>query len=237
MISKNMKRDRINLESSVNFTFIFDKDKKTVNMHQTTYEPDDSNISIGISKKSLWNPVPDDISLPLYSYSTTAFSKFKNYAHDVLDLCRLYYKDMIRPLKDQSGGGLSRSRAKGSSRKKLAIKLKAKAEAAAVQRMQQAVRPVCAPRQTQVSARLTRVLLRHNIQDVRMFGFKMPDPVTRVPTWHYTCFLERSAPDPVLGEHDLAFQTSDATWRSAQHAFIRRIKQLEQATASLNNPP
>jgi hypothetical protein len=230
-----LSKSNINGQSKIfadHFTFVFDKNPKhgMLNLHQTVYKPDEDDILIGTSEKEVWNPIPNGVILPLKSYSTNVFSKFEQYANDVLDLCRLPKRIPNQQQMQQNGGGRavpSRARSKDKP-------LPAKKKTKPTLRTRRHTASACAPRKTQVSARLTRVLLRHNIQDVRLFGFQMPDPVTRVPAWHYTCFLERSAPDPVLGEHDLAFQTSDATWRSAQHALIRRIKELERAHAAKN---
>jgi hypothetical protein len=81
-----------------------------------------------------------------------------------------------------------------------------------------------------VSARLERVLLRHGVCDVKLFGVAVP----ATGTWHYTCYVDRAVPNPML-QHDLAFQARDGSWRAAQHALLRRFRALEETYEPL--PP
>jgi hypothetical protein len=190
------------------FSFVYDAKTKIqpriVHLYQTEYRPTRNDIYLGLIDHT-YRPLKDGTRLPLEGYATKAFSKFTKFERDLLDICRL---PLCAPADDDTleGGG----------------------------------RGVAGRASTPVSARLTRLLHRRSIRDIRLFGVAVPaDSATdaaavrqgrrRPLTWHYTCFLQLSDDDPVLGLHDLSFQVPDPSWRSAQHALIRCIKRMEQS--------
>jgi hypothetical protein len=240
-VKSNRKKERAVFAD--HFSFVYDDAKKStrvINLHQTEYVPTQNDIFLGFIDHT-FRPLKEGTQLPREGYATKAFSKFTKFERDLLDICRL---PLCAPTRMEGGGRGARRAAssKPSKKKKLVEKLlkRAMARRPVPQEQEQEQEPPRARRRsvrhrpTPVSARLTRLLLRHSVRDIRLFGVAVPaDAATtgghRPLTWHYTCFLQVSDDnDPALGVHDLSFQVPDPSWRSAQHALIRRIKQMER---------
>jgi hypothetical protein len=202
-----------------------------IDLHRTTYIVTGADITSGMADHSFRNPFPDGTPLPREGYATAVFAKLLGYENDVLDMARFHARAEGAESSSSGNSNSSAATMEGGGRRQHVVRRLSSKRRSPPPRLRLSARSPSAAERVRgaVSARLERVLLRHRIRDLRLIGVATAAGTgAGAGAWHYTCFLELDAPNPML-EYDLAFQARDGSWRAAQHALLRRFRALEES--------